>query len=103
MEGKCSNFWLGMGIGSVIGMFAYRFCCAAARARRLKYCMCHGSHEMNAEGHEMMETAKEKVMQTGATVADKAADKVENGALNVAEKADEFKNKVHNYTSDNKK
>lgn len=29
METSCSKFWLGLGLGSIIGVVAYRFSCSS--------------------------------------------------------------------------
>ena len=47
----------------------------------------------------MLDEAKEKAVDAGKTVADKVADKT----LDIAEKADDFKSKVHTMASDVKK
>ena len=47
----------------------------------------------------MLDTAKEKVLDTGAAVADKVADKT----FDLAEKADDLKGKMHTIAADAKK
>ena len=39
MENKNSNFWIGLGIGSVIGAIVYRFS-RTSKAKRLKRKVC---------------------------------------------------------------
>ena len=47
----------------------------------------------------MFDTAKEKVLDTGAAVADKVADKT----FDLAEKADDLKGKMHTIAADARK
>ena len=47
----------------------------------------------------MLDTAKEKVLDTGAAVADKVTDKT----FDLAEKADDLKGKMHTIAADAKK
>ena len=47
----------------------------------------------------MLDTAKGKVLDTGAAVADKVADKT----FDLAEKADDLKGKMHTIAADDKK
>lgn len=45
MKCNCSNFLLGMGIGSAIGTLAYHFS-HTARAKKLEKCICHTLHDV---------------------------------------------------------
>ena len=76
MENRTSDLWLGLGIGSVIGALVYRFS-RTSKAKKLK----------------------KKVLDTGAAVADKVADKT----FDLAEKADDLKGKMHTIAADAKK
>lgn len=98
MEGKNSNFLVGLGVGSVFGMLIYRFCCSE-RAKRLRKSMSDTIHNMGNHAHDLMDSAKEKALDAGTAVADKVAD----STFNVAEKADDMKNKVHTLADDAKK
>ena len=80
METSCSKFWLGLGLGSIIGVVAYRFSCSS-KGKMLKEKACHALHRMGG----------------------KAEDKVAHETFNIAEKADDVKNKVHNFADNAKK
>lgn len=97
MEGKNSNFLVGLGVGSVFGMLIYRFC-RSAKAKQLKERVTHAVHSVGNHAHEVMDSMKEKALDAGTTVADKVAD----STFNVAEKADDMKNKVHNLADEAK-
>ena len=56
-------------------------------------------HQIGSKSEDVINSAKEKVMNAGT----KAADKVSNDTFKVAEKADEIKNKVHNFADNAKK
>ena len=45
METSCSKFWLGLGLGSIIGVVAYRFSCSS-KGKMLKEKACHALHRM---------------------------------------------------------
>lgn len=74
MENRTSDLWLGLGIGSVIGALVYRFS-RTSKAKKLKKKVCDAFHKISGQVEEMLDTAKEKVLDTGAAVADKVADK----------------------------
>lgn len=93
-----SKFWLGLGLGSVIGAFVYRFACSS-KGKQVKEKVYHVFHKVHGEAEDMMDEAKGKAMDAGTKVADKVAD----GTFNVAEKADEVKNKVHTYADNARK
>lgn len=92
MKSCNSNFWIGLGIGSIIGAFVYRFSCSS-KGRELKEKVYHSLHKVHGEAEGLMDEAKDKALDAGTKVADKVAD----GAFNVAEKADDVKNKVHSF------
>ena len=94
MENRTSDLWLGLGIGSVIGALVYRF----SRTSKAKK-VCDAFHKISGQAEEMLDTAKEKVLDTGAAVADKVADKT----FDLAEKADDLKGKMHTIAADAKK
>lgn len=93
-----SKFWVGLGLGSVIGACIYRFVCSQ-KGKQVKEKVYHVFHKVHGEAEEMMDVAKDKALDTGTKVADKVAD----GAFNVAEKADDMKNKVHAYADNTRK
>ena len=77
MENKNSNFWIGLGIGSVIDTF----------------------QKIGGQAEDILDLGKEKVLDTGVAVADKVTDKT----LDLAEKAGELKNKMHTKAAEAKK
>ena len=91
MENRTSDLWLGLGIGSVIGALVYRFS-RTSKAKKLKKKVCDAFHKM-------LDTAKLKVLDTGAALADNVADKT----FDLAEKADDLKGKMHTIAADAKK
>ncbi|MCD8184142.1 MAG: YtxH domain-containing protein [Bacteroides sp.] len=98
MESKCSHFWIGLGVGSILGAIVYR-CCKTSKAQQLKNKVAHALHVATDQVEDFADTARDKVLETGTKVADKVADKT----FDVAEKADEMKNKVHNFADNVKK
>lgn len=90
MESRNYNFWIGLGVGSVIGALAYRFS-RTSKAKKLKEKVCDTYHKITGQTEELLDEAKEKVADAGKAVADKVADK----ASDLAGKADDFKGKMH--------
>ena len=90
MENRTSDLWLGLGIGSVIGALVYRFS-RTSKAKKLKKKVCDAFHKISGQAEEMLDT--------GAAVADKVADKT----FDLAEKADDLKGKMHTIAADAKK
>ena len=72
METSCSKFWLGLGLGSIIGVVAYRFSCSS-KGKMLKEKACHVLHRMGGKAEDMIDSAKDKVAEAGTKVADKVA------------------------------
>ena len=89
METSCSKFWLGLGLGSIIGVVAYRFSCSS-KGKMLKEKACHVLHRMGGKAEDMIDSAKDKVAEAGTKVADKVAKET----FNIAEKADEDRKSV---------
>lgn len=98
MERKCSNFWIGLGLGSVLGAIVYR-CCQTSQAKKIKEKVSHVFHVATNEAEDVVDSAENKAMDAGKNVADKVADKTEE----VANKADEAKDNVHNFVNNAKK
>lgn len=98
MESKCSHFWIGLGVGSILGTIVYR-CCQTSKAHQLKDKVTHALHVAKEQVEDFADSAKDKALETGTKVADKVADKT----FDVAEKADEIKNKVHSLVDNAKK
>lgn len=93
-----SKFWLGLGLGSVLGAVVYHFSCSC-KGKQLKEKACQAFHKVSEQAGDMLDVAKEKVLDTGTKVVDKVADQTSY----VAEKADNFKNKVHGYVDEAKR
>lgn len=93
MGSSKSKFWLGMGIGSIVGSLVYRFC-QTSKAKKMKEDVCNALHEINGR----FDSAKEKALDAGTVVVDKVADTT----YNIAEKADDLKGKVHSWSSETK-
>lgn len=69
-----SNFWIGVGIGTVFGAIVCRLACTQA-AKDLKAEMCRRAHQMTGMAGEALENAKERAIDTGVRMADIIADK----------------------------
>lgn len=98
MDSRNSKFWLGLGIGSIIGSLVYRFC-QTSKAKKMKEDVCTALQKISGKTENMLDGAKEKVLDAGTAVVDRVADTT----YNIAEKADDLKGKVHSYASDTKK
>ena len=83
MKCKDSNFWIGLGIGSVAGALAYHFS-RTEKAKKLEDAICRAIHKASGEAKEFINTAEEEALHTGTKVADKMAHEVHEAA----EKAD---------------
>lgn len=89
METNCSKFWLGLGLGSIIGVVAYRFS-RSSKGKALKEKTNQVFHQIGDKAENMIDSAKNKMANTGTKVADKVADE----AFNIAEKTDDIKNNI---------
>lgn len=98
MERKCSNFWIGLGLGSVLGAIVYR-CCQTSKAKQLKEKVSHAFHVATDQAEDLADTAEDKIKDAGTKVADKVADKTYEAAY----KAEEAKNKFNNFADNVKK
>ncbi len=98
MESKCSHFWMGLGLGSVLGAIIYR-CCQTSKAKQLRDKVTHAFHKATDHAEEFVDSAKDKAMETGTKIADKVADKTHD----VTEKTDEMKNKINTFTDNTRK
>lgn len=97
MGSKNSNFWIGLGVGSILGAIAYR-CACSSKGKELEHKVFHALHKMGGRAEEMLDAAREKALYAGEKVADKVA--VET--LDIAEKANEMKKKVHSFAEEKK-
>ena len=87
MEENRSKFWMGLGLGSIIGVIAYRFSCSS-KGKELKEKASRYLHQIGSKSEDVINSAKEKVMNAGT----KAADKVSNDTFKVAKK--QMKSKI---------
>ena len=69
------------------------------KGKMLKEKACYVLHRMGGKAEDMIDSAKDKVAEAGTKVADKVAKET----FNIAEKADDVKNKVHNFADNAKK
>lgn len=97
MESCNSKFWLGLGLGSIIGAVVYHFSCTA-KAKQLKDKVSNAFKKVSGESEDYLEDAKDKALNAGTAAADKVADKT----FDVAEKADDFRDKVHTFAVNKK-
>ena len=68
MKCKDSNFWIGLGIGSVAGALAYHFS-RTEKAKKLEDAICRAIHKANGEAKEFINTAEEEALHVGTKVA----------------------------------
>lgn len=90
-----SNFWIGLGIGSVLGALAYRLS-RTSRAKKMESDIYHAIRRMGNRADDMLEDAENKALRASAKAVEagaKLADKVAEKADKVAEKADQMKDK----------
>lgn len=95
---KCSHFWLGLGIGSVIGALAYGFS-RTEKAKQLKEKVYKAYHKIEDEAGTMMRTAKDKAVDAGNKLVEKGVETAEK----VSSKAENMQQKWNNYAADAKK
>ncbi len=92
METK-AKFWIGLGVGSIVGAAAT--CLSRTeKAKEWKKKMCCAVGDMLDRAESASERVKDKALDAG----DRVADKVSNVAHNAADKVDEFKGRMHNAT-----
>lgn len=83
MECKHGNFWIGLGLGSIIGAVVYRLS-RTARAKQLEQEICEAIHRIGHDAETAAACAERKAMnfglqtvETGAKVADKVAEEAD--------------------------
>ena len=79
MECRHGNFWIGLGIGSILGAVAYRLS-RTAKAKQLESEICDAIHCIGRDAEAAEACAEKKAMnlglkavETGAEIADKVA------------------------------
>lgn len=90
MQSQNSKFWIGMGIGSVVGVFIYRFS-KSSKAENLKDKLNDTMQKVKGRAEDFAETVKEKAIEVGT----KGADKISEKSHEIADRTDRIKNKVH--------
>ena len=69
MEENRSKFWMGLGLGSIIGVIAYRFSCSS-KGKELKEKASRYLHQIGSKSEDVINSAKEKVMNAGTKAAE---------------------------------
>ena len=94
MECKHGNFWIGLGIGSILGAVAYRLS-RTARAKQLENDIYSAIHRIGRDAELAAADAEKralglglKAVETGARVADKVAEEADKVAGKVKDKWD---------------
>ena len=86
------NFWIGLGIGSILGAVAYRLS-RTAKARQLESDIYNAIHRIGRDAEIAAAEAERKAMnlglkavETGAKVADKVAEEADKAVGKAKEK-----------------
>lgn len=94
MECRHGNFWIGLGIGSILGAVAYRLS-RTAKARQLESDIYNAIHRIGRDAEIAAAEAERKAMnlglkavETGAKVADKVAEEADKAVGKAKEKFD---------------
>ena len=95
MKSKSCSFAIGLGLGSLLGVLAYRYS-RTPGARRWKRKVSETYRKINVHAGELMDTAREKALDAGT----KVADKVSGVASDVAGRAEEAKSGIQAYMSE---
>lgn len=91
MECRHGNFWVGLGIGSILGAVVYRLS-RTARAKQLEDEICDAIHRIGRDAETAAALAEKKAVSMGLTAVEtgaEIADKVATEADKVAGKAKE--------------
>lgn len=92
MECRHGNFWVGLGIGSILGAVVYRLS-RTARAKQLEDEICDAIHRIGRDAETAAAIAERKAVnmglkavETGAEIADKVAAEADKVAGKAKEK-----------------
>ena len=91
MECRHGNFWIGLGIGSILGAVAYRLS-RTAKARQLESDIYNAIHRIGRDAEAAAEAERKamnlglKAVETGAKVADKVAEEADKAVGKAKEK-----------------
>ena len=91
MECRHGNFWIGLGIGSILGAVAYRLS-RTAKARQLESDIYNAIHRIGRDAEIAAEAERKamnlglKAVETGAKVADKVAEEADKAVGKAKEK-----------------
>lgn len=92
MECRHGNFWIGLGIGSILGTLAYRLS-RTAKAKQLESEIYDAIHRIGRDAEAAAACAEKKAMnfglkavETGAEIADKVAAEADKVADKVKDK-----------------
>ena len=87
MECRHGNFWIGLGIGSILGAVAYRLS-RTAKARQLESDIYNAIHRIGRDAEIAAAEAERKAMNLGlkAKVADKVAEEADKAVGKAKEK-----------------
>lgn len=89
MACRHSNFWIGIGIGSVLGALAYRLS-RTQRVKKLESDIYDAIRRIGKDAEGVLQDAERKAIQVGVNAVEagaKAVDKVAEEADKVAERA----------------
>jgi len=85
MECRHGNFWIGLGIGSILGAVAYRLS-RTAKARQLESDIYNAIHRIGRDAERKAMNLGLKAVETGAKVADKVAEEADKAVGKAKEK-----------------
>lgn len=71
MESNCSKFWIGLGVGSILGAVVYCFS-QTSKCKCLKDKVSHALHVAADRTENVVDAAKDKAEDVIETVKDKA-------------------------------
>ena len=73
MQSSTAKFWLGLGLGSVLGMIVYR-CSRTDKVKELKRKMCCAAQSAADKAGEWMANVKDKTCDVAVDMAKKVED-----------------------------